>query len=40
MQLKKNKKKAKIDVKPAQPGITNDLKEPDEGKTGPQQGQI
>lgn len=31
MQVKKNKKKAKADVKPAQNVPTNDGKEPDDG---------
>lgn len=38
VQVKKNKKKARMDVKPAQPVITNDWKEPDEGKTRPTAG--
>lgn len=35
VQVKKNKKKARTDVKPVQHVSTNDWKEPDEGKTGP-----
>lgn len=33
VQVKKNKKKARTDVKPVQHVSTNDWKEPDEGKT-------
>lgn len=35
VQVKKNKKKVKADVKPAQHTVTNDWREQDEGKTRP-----
>lgn len=40
VQVKKNKKKARTDVKPVQHVSTNDWREPDEGKTWPPAVQI